>query len=74
MNSSVPKNKSPAMFPAWSLNGLAGIAPGAGIANKNSNYNLSIYKRVSPILYFRIKNEGLFPLEKIPSYVHRHIN
>ncbi|MBU0994106.1 MAG: hypothetical protein KJ737_16570 [Proteobacteria bacterium] len=71
MNSAVQKNKSPAMFPALSLNGFAGIAPGAGIANKNSNYSLPIHKRVSPILYFRIKNEGLFPLEKIPSNAHR---
>ncbi len=71
MNSSAPKSKGPSMFPARSLNGLAGIAPGAGISNQNSNYSLSIHQRVSPILYFRIKNEGFFQLEKIPSNVHR---
>ena len=37
MNSSAQKNKSASMFPALSLNGLAGIAPGAGIPNKNFN-------------------------------------
>jgi len=71
MNLSVQKNKGPSMFPARSLNGLAGIAPGADFFNKNYNYLLSIHQRVSPIVYFRIKNEGFFPLEKIPSNGHR---
>jgi len=71
MNSSVRKNKGPSMFPARSLNGLVGIATGTDIFNKNSNYLLSIHQRVSPIVYSRIKSEGLFPLEKIPSNVNR---
>ena len=71
MKSSAERNKSSSMLPALSLNGIAGIALGTDISNKKFNCFLSIHQRASQTVYFRMKNEGLFPLEKIPSTVNR---
>ena len=65
------KNIGPSMLPALSLNGLIGLVPGMDNLNKNFNCVLSIHQKVSPIIYFRIKNKEFFPLEKIPSNVSR---
>jgi hypothetical protein len=65
MNSSAKKNNNPSMIPALSPNGLAGIVPGIGIKHKNFNCCLSIHQVIPPpIVYFCLKNEGLFPSEK----------
>jgi len=71
MNSLSKKNIGPSMLPALSLNGLAGIVPGMDNLNKNFNCGLSIHQKVSPIIYFSLKNKELFPLEKIPSNISR---
>lgn len=65
MNSSA--NKKPSMIPALSPNGLAGIVPGIGIKHKNFNGCLSLHQVLPPIVYFCLKNEGFFPLEKSSS-------
>ena len=55
------------MPPALSLNELIGIVLYKDIPIKNLNCCLSIHRqRVPPIVCFRMKKEGLFPLEKIP--------
>lgn len=65
MNQSANRNEYPSMLPALSLNGLCGIAVYKDISI-SSNCCFSIHRqRVSPIVYFRIVKEGLFPLEKI---------
>lgn len=67
MNPSAKKNEYPSMLPALSLNELVGIALYNDIPIKSFNCCLSVHQqRVPPIVYFRIKKEGLFPLEKIP--------
>lgn len=66
MNPSSNRNEYPSMLPALSLNGLLGIALYKDIPIKSLNCCLSIHRqRISPIVYFRIEKEGLFPLEKI---------
>lgn len=59
------------MIPALSPNGLAGIVPGIGLKHKDFNCCLSIHQVISPIVYFCLKNEGLFPLEKRSSNASR---
>lgn len=66
MNQSANRNEYPSMLPALSLNGLYGIAVYEDAPIKSANCCLSIHRQsISPIVYFRIVNEGLFPLEKI---------
>lgn len=63
------KKRGPSMIPALSPNGLAGIVPGIGIKHKSFNCCLSIHQVISPIVYFCLKNEGLFPSEKSSSNI-----
>jgi hypothetical protein len=65
MNPSAKKNEYPSMFPALSPNELVGAFYN-DIPIKSLNSCLSIHRqRIPPIVYFRIKKEGRFPLEKI---------
>ncbi|MEX1299555.1 MAG: hypothetical protein AB1Z81_11170 [Desulfotignum sp.] len=66
MNQSANRSDYPSMLPALSLNGLYGIAVYKDAPINRSDRCFSIHRQsISPIVYFRIVKEGLFPLEKI---------
>ena len=66
MNQSAKRKDYPSMLPALSLNGLCGIAVYKDVPITGSNCCLPVHRQsISPIVYFRIVKEGLFPLEKI---------